>query len=213
MTRFPGALLGAELAAALNAELGKECPHRFTAPQGRPGSSLVSIDGGRSRLGAIAGDDAYVITFVRDDQGRAHGATRDKRLLADAACAWLAGTGLEEMAARWPFVEFSELQLALERGDALETQWRILRRDASELDRELVEAAAADATVSRFYPILDRNLLFTPGPSDKEVLASVSFQSPGRFRLCVPGRPEALADGDPNSVITRLAEFLDSLEG
>ncbi|WP_405971902.1 hypothetical protein OG496_20430 [Streptomyces sp. NBC_00988] len=209
---FPDALSGAELAVVLNAQLGAEYPHRFTTSPQRPARGPVSLTDDRSRAGVLTGNDAYVLTFVRDNWGWAHGATQDRHQLAEAARAWLAGTGLEEMAARWPFVEFSELQLAYERGDALETQWRIIRRDATEYYRDVVELAAENPTVRRFFPGLGHNFLFMPHPFTHDMLASVAFQRPGRFRLRAPGHPEPLAEGPPSTVITKLAELLENLE-
>jgi hypothetical protein len=213
MRPFPDALFGAELAQALNTELGPDSPHLFTTSQTRPARGPVSVTDGRSRMSVLTGNDIYVLSFVRGTKGLAHGASLDKHQLAEAARAWLAGTGLEEMAARWPFVEFSELQLAYERGDPLETQWRIVRRDANELYREVVELAVENPTVSRFFPGLGHNFLFMPDAYDSDIVASVAFQTPGRFRLWTPDASEPLADGDPPTVIAKLAELLETLEG
>ncbi|MFC7266480.1 hypothetical protein [Streptomyces lutosisoli] len=213
MTGFPHAAFGAELAAALNIELGAESQHLFTTSRERPARGPVSLTDGRSRVSVLTGDDTYVLWFGRENRQWAHGDTQDKRLLAEAARAWLAGTALEEMAARWPFVKFSELQLAYERGDALETQWRIVRRDASELYREVVELAAGHPIVSRFFPTLGHNFLFLPNAFSSETLASVVLQTPGRFRLWAPNASEPLVEGDAAAVIAKLAEQLESLEG
>ncbi|MGW1724464.1 hypothetical protein ACWCQK_16200 [Streptomyces sp. NPDC002306] len=161
----------------------------------------------------ITGNDAYALSFVRDGWGWAHGATQDKRLVAEAARAWLAGTRLEEMAARWPFVNYSELQLAYERGDELETQWRIVRRDGAELYRDVVELAAENPVVRGFFPGVGHNLLFMRHAFTHDIVASVVFHRPGKFRLHVPGHPGPLAEGDPATVIAELADLLDSLEG
>ncbi|MFD4874958.1 hypothetical protein ACFWOB_16590 [Streptomyces sp. NPDC058420] len=211
MTRFPGAEVGRSLAAALNAELGEDSPDLFQAPQERPGT-LAFITDGRAKVNVITGNDAYVLSFVRDKWGWAHGGTQDRHQLAESARAWLAGTGLEEMAARWPFVEFSELQLAYERGDALETQWRIIRRDVTEYYRDVVELAAQNPTVRRFFPGLGHNFLFMPHAFTHDMLASVAFQRPGHFRLHAPGHPDPLAEGPSSTVITKLAELLESVE-
>ncbi|MFE2886141.1 hypothetical protein ACUXZZ_29875 [Streptomyces graminifolii] len=212
MTRFPGALSGGELAEALNAELGAESPNLFTTSPTRPDRGPVSVTDGRSRVSVLTADETYLLTFLRGAKGWAHGSCLDRRQVAETARAWLAGTGLEEMAARWPFVEFSELQLAYERGDALETQWRIVRRDATEFYRDVVDLAADHPTVSRFFPGLGHNFLFMPDAYDSRLLASVAFQKPGHFRLHAPGHPDPLAEGDPSTVIARLAELLESLE-
>ncbi|MFJ8157924.1 hypothetical protein [Streptomyces sp. NPDC094468] len=45
------------------------------------------------------------------------------------------------MAARWPFVTFSELRLAYERGNELETQRGIVCRSTSQAYRGVVELA------------------------------------------------------------------------
>ncbi|MEV1069463.1 hypothetical protein [Streptomyces sp. NPDC050263] len=213
MTGSPEAEFGAELVAALNAELGADSPHLFTTSRVRPAGGSVSLADGRSRVSVLSSGDTYLLTFLREDRRWAHGATQDMRLLAPAARAWLAGTGLEEMAARWPFVEFSELQLAYERGDALETQWRLVRQGGSDPYREVVELAAENPTVSRFFPALGHNFLVQPGPFDSRILASVAVQTPGRFRLWTPHAEEPLAEGDATSVIAALAELLNSLEG
>jgi hypothetical protein len=213
MTGFPDAAFGAELVAALNAELGADSAYLFTTSRERPERGPVSVTDGRSRVPVLTANETYILTFVRGDRGWAHGATRDKGAVARAAQAWIAGTGLEEMAARWPFVEFSELQLAYERGDALATQWRIVRSHPSELYREVVELASGDPTVSRFFPGLGHNFLFMPNAFDSRILASVAFQAPGRFRLWTPDAAEPLCEGDPATVIAALADLLNGLEG
>ncbi|MEU1192963.1 hypothetical protein [Streptomyces sp. NPDC005859] len=213
MTGFPQAEFGPELVAALNGELGADSPHRFTTSRERPARGPVSLTDVRYGVSVLTGDDTYLLTFLRENRGWAHGATQDKHLLVAAARAWLAGTGLEEMAARWPFVEFSELQLAYERGDALDTQWRIVRRSGSEPYREVVELAAEHSTINRFFPALGHNFLLQPGPFDSWILASVAVQTPGRFRLWTPDAEEPLAEGDATSMIAELVELLNSLEG
>ncbi|MFI8181239.1 hypothetical protein OG539_08650 [Actinacidiphila glaucinigra] len=168
--------------------------------------------GGRSSVSVLPGVDTYILSFRRDAWEWAHGATPDRHRVAQAAVAWVTGTGLEEMAARWPFVRFSELQLAYERGDPLETQWRIVRRDASELYREVVEPAARHPVVSRFFPGLGHNFLFMPHAFSSEVLASVIFETDGRFRLYAPGRQGPVHVGPAPRVVDVLAEHLDGLE-
>lgn len=195
MTPSSEALAGVTLAAELNTGIGVDAPHVFTPREDRPEAAVATMSDGRSLVSVIPGVDTYILRFRRQDWEWAHGASPDTGAVAEAALAWLAGTGLEEMARRWPFVEFSELELAYERGDALETQWRIVRRDASEPDRELLELAARNPTVSRFFPTLGHNLLLMPDPFDSRILASVLLLAPGRFQLWAPGRSEPLAEG------------------
>ncbi|WP_179279833.1 hypothetical protein [Actinacidiphila glaucinigra] len=168
--------------------------------------------GGRSSVSVLPGVDTYILNFRRDAWGWAHGDTPDRHRIAQAAVAWVTGTGLEEMAARWPFVRFSELQLAYERGDPLETQWRIVSRDASEQYREVVEPAARHPVVSGFFPGLGHNFLFMPHAFSSEVLASVIFETVGRFRLHVPGHQGPVHVGSAPRVVAVLAEHLDGLE-
>ena len=91
MTDFPDAPTGVSLAAALNAGLGADPPHVFTASQERSGSSLVSISDGHSQVSVITGKGAYVLWFGRQSRKRAHGATPDKHQVAGVTLAWLAG--------------------------------------------------------------------------------------------------------------------------
>ena len=113
----------------------------------------------------------------------------------------------------WPFVKFTELQLAYERGDALQTQWRILGRDATPVYREVVELAAEDPTVSRFFPTLGHNFLFMVNEFSSEILASVVFERPGWYHLYVHGNDEAVVKADASTVVARLAVQLESAEG
>jgi len=113
----------------------------------------------------------------------------------------------------WPFVKFTELQLAYERGDALQTQWRILGRDATPVYREVVELAAEDPTVSRFFPTLGHNFLFMVNEFSSEILASVVFERPGWYHLYVHGNDEAVVKADASTVVARLAAQLEDIEG
>ncbi|OIJ68463.1 hypothetical protein [Streptomyces mangrovisoli] len=216
MTGFPGAAAGAELADALNAELDEASPHRF-APTTTRRRGPVALDGDRSRVTVLTGNDAYVITFLKDAWAWAHGATQDKSALVRAAHAWLEGTGLEEMAARWPFVAFSELQSAYERGDERETQWRIVRHSDSTANstayRDVVELAAGNAVIRRFFPELGHGFAVRPHAFTRDILASVTVDRPGRYTFRVPGREELDVEGDGPAVVAVLAEFLNGLEG
>ncbi len=58
----------------------------------------------------------YLMSYWWRGKQQAHGAAPDIPSAADSARRWVEGTGLEELAAAHPFVEFSGLQLARERG-------------------------------------------------------------------------------------------------
>ncbi|MER7753211.1 hypothetical protein [Kitasatospora sp. NPDC097643] len=199
------------LAAALNAELDQEQPVRFTGPPAPRAEFSALIGDDRSTANVDLAVDRYVVRFNRQGLEWAAGSTADRRSVVAATTAWLSGAGLEQLAREWPFVEFSELQLAYERGDALETQWRIVRRDASPLLREVVELAWAAPTVRRFFPLSGHNLLFTAGEHSSAVLASVMFVGPGTYRLYA-GRREPEVEAAAAQVIARLAELLETKE-
>ncbi|MFD8423241.1 hypothetical protein [Streptomyces sp. NPDC059466] len=212
MTDFPGAAAGAELADALNSELDLGFPHRFAPTTARTRGPIV-LASDRSRITVLTGDTAYAVTFLRDKWAWAHGATQDTRMLAQAAGAWLEGTGLAEMAERHPFVEFSELQLAYERGDERETQWRIVGRSDMRAYREVVELAAGHPTIRQFFPGLGHGFTVLPHAFTHDILASVTVDRPGRYTFRVPGREDLDFAGDAPAVVAALAEFLDGLEG
>ncbi|BCB83927.1 hypothetical protein [Phytohabitans suffuscus] len=62
----------------------------------------------------------YLLSYLWNGLKQAQGTTPEISSAAGSAVLWMEGVGLERLAADFPFVEFPELQLAYERGDAKE---------------------------------------------------------------------------------------------
>jgi hypothetical protein len=77
---------------------------------------------------------------------QAHGVTPNLGAAAGAALLWTNGAALPDPAVCYPFVKFAGLQLARERGDAVNYQWKALlekvRDDEFGSYRSLVTAAS-----------------------------------------------------------------------
>ena len=69
MTGFPDAAFGAELVAALNAELGADSAYLFTTSRERPERGPVSVTDGRSRVPVLTANETYILTFVQGRPG------------------------------------------------------------------------------------------------------------------------------------------------
>ncbi len=80
--------------------------------------------------------------------------TGDLSVAADAIGLWQAGSRLHELKAACPFVEYSPLAEAHERGAAVEAQWAIYRTtSARHVDHDLIEAAYTHPRLRTLFPI------------------------------------------------------------
>ncbi|MGW9028637.1 hypothetical protein ACWGQ5_31740 [Streptomyces sp. NPDC055722] len=69
---------------------------------------------------------------------------------------WLGGASFEELASRWAFVEYTEIQAAYERGSTvgvIEAYWRALLREVSPRLRPVVEDASERPCGRAMFPL------------------------------------------------------------
>ncbi|MEV5831578.1 DUF6193 family natural product biosynthesis protein [Spirillospora sp. NPDC052242] len=79
--------------------------------------------------------------------------TGDLAAAAEATGLWQAGTRLDELKTACPFVQYSPLAEAHERGEAVEAQWAIYRTtSARHVDHDLIEAAYARPRLRALFP-------------------------------------------------------------
>ncbi|WP_405062606.1 DUF6193 family natural product biosynthesis protein [Kribbella sp. NBC_01505] len=129
-----------------------------------PSSDTATVSGGAAGRGSysvcLCAVERWVIV---DGWSRGvcliGGKTKDLQAVTQAAAAWRAGATLRELRDRCPFVSFSELSEAHERGpaDAVAVEWRLLRRRMQEGfsfpgARELVEAAYVEPKLRQLFP-------------------------------------------------------------
>ncbi|WP_436532789.1 hypothetical protein [Actinoplanes sp. HUAS TT8] len=112
---------------------------------------------------------------------------------------------MEQLAVAQPFVEFSGLQLACERGDARDFQWAAVL-DAAERDeqhfRELVVLAARDEFLRRLFPHLGHRFALSADEHSGSVLVAVFAHRPGWFVIYNRGGDDghAFAGDAPRTV-------------
>jgi hypothetical protein len=94
------------------------------------------------------------------------------------------GAGLERLAAEFPFVKFSGLQLAFEQGLAKEFQWRqLLGKKDDDVYYEVMELASRDSVLGGMYPLLGHKFVLLRDEYSDDALASIFVTRPGWFRI------------------------------
>ncbi|MEU0556767.1 hypothetical protein [Dactylosporangium sp. NPDC006015] len=126
----------------------------------------------------------FRLEFGWKTAGQAHGVTPDPVSAAGAAALWIGGSGLEELAARYPFVEFSAIALARERGDAVEHQWRKML-ESVEGDpggfHDLITAASENAVLRGCFPYLGHRFALAEDAFTPDVLVTAFLIRPGWY--------------------------------
>lgn len=128
----------------------------------RLGWASVYAERGRFSIGTAS----LVRCFLIDGWSRGvrlvWGKSTDLTAVARAAAAWRGGSALRQIREVSPFVEFSELSEAHERGpaDAVAVQWRLLRSAPRLAEaRPVLEAAHAHPALRRLLPVLNHGSL------------------------------------------------------
>jgi hypothetical protein len=174
-----------ELADALNVELGGGSPYRFVADRREQGSgTAILTHGDRDVAVHSAAGGGYRCTFWWKGRQQAHGTTAEISSVAGAACLWADGAGLSGLSAGHPFVEYSGIQLAYERGDAVELQWRTVLQDVEggyQNYRELVILASEEPVLRRRFPRLGHRFVLSENEYSKDALFSIFLIRPGWF--------------------------------
>lgn len=172
------------LVGALNGELDHSLALKFTVGIASAGTAVAVLSVGERFVNVIDNDGSYLLSFNWKERQQAHGQTSDISHVADAARRWVEGSGLEDLAADHPFIKFSGLQLAYERGTAAEYQWAALLASVEEEDhifRGLVLLASRDSVLNRFSPRLGHRFALSVDEYSDGILVAVFVRRPGRF--------------------------------
>jgi hypothetical protein len=116
---------GQDLVSELNRELSNTTLE-FTVSDLSAGSVVAVLTHEERSVGVFKSSGFYLMSYYWKEQQQAHGKALDIYSAADSARRWAEGSGLESLSAAHPFVTFSGLQLARERGNAVEFQWMAL---------------------------------------------------------------------------------------
>ena len=127
-TLYPDIASAGSLQNALQAELNR-ADHRLTAlPERAPGWRYVGarVEDPHRNTNIVMGaqERAFIMEFWSSGVCMARGHTADLPAVADATHLWQTGSRVREMNAACPFVRFSGLAEAHERGEAAEYTWR-----------------------------------------------------------------------------------------
>ncbi|HET6353687.1 hypothetical protein [Streptomyces sp.] len=83
------------------------------------------------------------------------GSTGDLGLLVEAVVAWREGVPLDELAARFEFLELDEFARALERGEPTSSQWAdLLSSEYHQRQRGLLRRLHADEVLRHMFPVI-----------------------------------------------------------
>jgi hypothetical protein len=197
-----------DLSAVLNAELGDESLYRF-APGSRAVAGSPAVLAHESYSIAVhLNADGYRLSFWRTGRELAHGWASSVSSVVGAAVLWAEGSGLERLSAAYPFVKFSELQLAYEQGRAKEVQWRIVLESASAGYRELVDLASKDKFLGELFPQLGHRFTLSENENSDHALASVFLARPEWFVIFRPDGEGFEFEGGVGVVISYLLSKL-----
>ncbi len=148
----------------------------------------------RRHVTTVAGSQQrwFIMEFWERGVCMACGKTADLAASAGAIGRWQAGSRLRELQAARPFIRFDELAEAYERGDPVETQWKMYREARSPyIDHALIEAAYARPRLRMLFPYTSHEELHlsrcTRFPFTRDLPAVVPVRG-GSYRVIWPGR-------------------------
>ncbi|MEV8504290.1 DUF6193 family natural product biosynthesis protein [Actinoplanes sp. NPDC051475] len=184
-----------DLASVLNAELGADSPYRFVADQPGQDDSTAKLTHENRVVAAYSSKaGGYRCTFWWKGRKQAHGMTAEIPSVADAARLWVEGVGLSRLSAAHPFVQYHDIELAYERGEAVEYQWRAVLRDVEGDDfhgyRELVTLASEEPVLRRCFPRLNHRFVLSENEDNEDVLITIFLIRPEWFAKFGPGGGE-----------------------
>ncbi|WP_406481255.1 DUF6193 family natural product biosynthesis protein [Streptomyces platensis] len=113
------------------------------------------VDGDSRTTNALLGiaERAFIVNFWERGVMMAKGTTTSLDAVVSAIGAWQSGATLARLRSACPFVDYSPLAEAHERGDAVEAQWTSYRHTtARHIDHELIEAAYAQPQLRALFP-------------------------------------------------------------
>lgn len=174
---------GTDLVHALNRELSSSI-FEFTLSGSSTSSVVATLTRVDRFVGVFESNGSYLLSYSWRGRQQGHGEALDISSAADSARRWVEGSGLESLAAAHPFVKFSGLQLAREKGNAVEFQWATLL-DLVEGDwksfRDLVVLASGEAFLKQFFPHLGHRFALSVDEYSEGILVAVFAYRPGWF--------------------------------
>ncbi|TQM33479.1 DUF6193 family natural product biosynthesis protein [Nocardia bhagyanarayanae] len=154
---YPEVGVAGSLRAAMQAELDRVGYTLTASLTNSPGwwDCATRVGDDRRHVTTVLGGEQRWFTMDFWERGvmMAHGSTADLVASAAAIGLWQTGSRLRELQAASSFVRFGELAEAYERGDPVETKWKIYRRTrAPHIDHDLIEAAYAQPRLRTLFP-------------------------------------------------------------
>ncbi|MCG5442703.1 DUF6193 family natural product biosynthesis protein [Micromonospora sp. NIE79] len=156
------------LSAILQTGFAGVAPLRRALPESAPGWRFVGArvqDGERTATALMGGGErVFLMQFWARGVCLARGDTDDLHAVAGAMRAWQSGSRLRELGHEWPFVAFSPLASAHERGEGAEYTWRQYHRNtwrASHLLRlhSFITVAIHEPRLRRLMPFTSHGTL------------------------------------------------------
>jgi hypothetical protein len=192
-----------DLVGVLNRELG-DISLRFTVGVGSLSPTGAALTLGEISVGVFGSGESYLLSFHWKGRHQANGEASDPFSVADSARLWVEGSGLENLAATHPFVEFSALQLSYEHGTAVEFQWAALLElveNGWASFRDLVTAASENLLLRQFFPHLGHRFALSADEFSSEILVAVFVHHPGWFVVFDGGGETFAFEGPVASLI------------
>ncbi|MFJ3235721.1 DUF6193 family natural product biosynthesis protein [Streptomyces sp. NPDC086787] len=143
----------------------------------------------------------------------ANGSTASLGDIAEVIDAWRSGVLLVPLRERFPFIEFSEMAEGYERGEPVETAWRIVLADDNHIShREMLAALRSNSRLNGMFPFFSHNVLrlaIDPYSRDAGEIC-IELQGDGRFSVQSSPGGAILADVELADLADMASSFVDS---
>ena len=201
-----------ELTAGLNGELGSDPPYRFVAGRPGPGGATAVLKQGDRAVTVLSSTvHGYLCFFRWKRREQAHGATAEIRSVVGAARSWIDGADLRGLSTGHPFVEYSDFQLAYERGDAVDFQWQVVLQQIEEdygHYRDLVILASAEPVLRKCLPRLGHRFALFENEDSESPLFSIFMIRPGWYASYAPDGESFAFEGTAREVVATMTQDL-----
>ncbi|WP_203897691.1 hypothetical protein [Virgisporangium aliadipatigenens] len=201
-----------DLVRALDNELGHSLPHRFSVGSVSVATGVAVLSHGDRFVNVFENDGSFLLSFHWRGRQQAHGMTSEISAAADSARRWVEGASLENLAVAYPFVKFSGLQLAYERGTAVEFQWAALLdlvKEEEQTFRDLVVLASNNDFLKQFFPHLGHRFALSFDEYSDGILVAVFVRRPGWFVIFGDGDDDGVRfEGDAPRIVDYLVARL-----
>lgn len=183
----------------------------FTASGTDTAYSVAVLTCAARSVGVFENSGSYRMSYFWKGHQQAQGWTDDVSSAAGSARRWVGGSDLESLSAAHSFVEFSGLQRARERGNAVAFQWAAVL-DLVEGDwssyRDLVVLASGDEFLKQFFPHLGHRFALAVDENSREILVGVFRCRPDWFVIYNRDGDGFEFEGDAAQTVAYLVERL-----